>query len=197
MAINVRSLAEFHRSVGHALTRWQLVETGLYLVTHCLLGTDHQRSALVFFHIESARTKVSVTDKLCKLCLPPKTYQKHWRPIKTEIGKAVDIRNALAHFDVSFIDLDELRRTTKREPLTKHPIMLTPNSHDISALRDDGTFKGLYVETLQKTAEWFHRLALDLNQFVPAHIPDWQQQAASLPPETRHLLETIQSGKSP
>lgn len=195
MEIGLNHIKEMHRSVGHALTHWQYVETGLYLVTHCLLDIKHDLASTVFFHIESARSKVSLTDKLCKRCLKQSTYQNKWVPLKKDIGHAVDIRNALAHFDLSGIDPKKVKR--KDGSRTAYPLVLTPNSHDESAVQSDGGIKALYVEDLHETSEWFRTLARGLLAFVPAHIPDWQRRTASLPLKTRRLIETIRSDLTP
>ncbi len=194
MVHKLKFVSEFHRAVGHALTKWQYVETGLYILSHCLMGTKHQHSSTVFFHIESARSKLSLTDKLCKLELQPDLYQRHWRPLKKDINAANDIRNGLAHFDTAFIDPDELKRSTGE--VTAYPIMLCPNSHDATAT-PDGNVRALFVETLHETADEFHALAQRLLEFVPAHIPDWQQRTESLPQETRQLLASIGSENPP
>lgn len=186
MRIDLDHIKEMHRSIGHALAHWQYVETGLYLVTHCLLDTKHELSSIMFFHIESARSKLSVTDKLCKQCFKQSTYQRHWLPLKKDINPAIDIRNALAHFDVSGVDPAKTKR--KSGAPTAFPLMLTPNSHDESAVRSDGSVKALYVEDLHETSAWFRSQARGLLEFVSTHIPDWQPRTASLPPETQRLI---------
>lgn len=193
MVHKLKFVSEFHRAVGHALTRWQYVETGLYILSHCLMGTKHQHSSTVFFHIESARSKLSLTDKLCKLELSQDAYQRHWRPLKKDINAANDVRNGLAHFDVAFLDPDEIKNTGQT---TAYPIMLCPNSHDETA-SPDGRSKALFVETLQKTAVEFHELTQRLLEFVPAHIPDWQLRTKSLPQETQQILASIGSANPP
>lgn len=185
-----------HCSIGHALAHWQYVETGLYLVTHCILEARHDLSSTVFFHIESARSKVSLTDKLCARTLPQDTYQRHWLPLKKEVNQAVDIRNALAHFDLHGIaDLSQTKR--KDGNSTKYPLMLSANSHDESSVRPDGTIKALYVEDLHETSQWYRKLAQRLLAFPPKRIPGWQQRAASLPPETQRLMAAIRSETNP
>lgn len=179
-----------HRAIGKAITRWQYVETSLYIVTHCMLRTDAARSSAMFFHIESARSKVSVTDKLCRIGLKQDTYQRHWRPIKTDVGKAVDFRNALAHFDLTLLDPDAVVRG--EFGATAHPIALVPNSHAPASLNGDDV-KGLHLEQVQELSDLFHDLTVSLVEFVPHHIPDWRQLAASLPPETQRLLANRQS----
>lgn len=195
MRIGLDHIKEMHRSVGHALAHWQYVETGLYLGTHCLLDTKHELSSTVFFHIESARSKISLTDKLCRRCLKQATYQRHWMPLKKEINEAVEIRNALAHFDLSGIDPAKTKR--KNGEPSALPLILTPNSHDESAVRPDGGVKALYVEDLHETSAWYRKLAQSLLAFPPKHIPDWQPRTASLPPATRRLMAAIQSETTP
>jgi len=195
MTATLSDIKEFHRSVGHALAHWQYVETGLYVTFHAMLEAKHELSAAVFFHIESARSKVSLTNKLCQSCLAPDTYQRHWLPIKKEANAAVDIRNALAHFELQGIDPATFRSSTGKT--TKCPIILSPNAHDESAVANDGNVKALFLEYIHGSSAWCRQIARDLLGFVAPHVPDWQQRSTSLPPRTRHLIAAIQSDLSP
>lgn len=195
MTATLSDVKEFHRSIGHALAHWQYVETGLYITFHCLLEAKHELSSTVFFHIESARSKISITDKICKACLAQNTYQRHWLPIKKDANAAVDIRNALAHFELQRIDPSTFRSSTGKT--TTCPIILSPNAHNESAVQDDGSVKALFLEDLHETSQWFRQIALDLLGLVAAHVPDWPQRATGLPPATRRLIAAIQSETTP
>lgn len=191
-SIPATAIEEMHRAIGKAITRWQYVETSLYIVTHCMLRTDAARSSAVFFHIESARSKLGVTDKLCRIGLKQDTYQRHWRPIMADVGKAVHFRNALAHFDLTLLEPAAVARG--EFGVTVHPIALVPNSHAPASL--NGDVKGLHLEQVQDLSDLFYDLTIALVEFVPRHLPDWQKLAASLPPETQQLLANRQSRAS-
>lgn len=195
MTASLSDIKEFHRSIGHALAHWQYVETGLYITFHCLLEARHELSSAVFFHIESARSTVSITNKLCKACLKQDTYQRHWLPIKKDANSAVDIRNALAHFELQGVNVQTFKSSTGRT--TASPIILSPNTHDESASLDDGSVKALFLEDLHETSTWFRQIARDLLVFVATQVPDWQQRSTSLPPATRRLIAAIQSDTIP
>jgi hypothetical protein len=59
-----KAAEEMYRALGKALTRWQYIETGLYLIAHCLMETEHQVSSLAFFQIKSAENKLAFVDRL-------------------------------------------------------------------------------------------------------------------------------------
>jgi hypothetical protein len=189
MTATPQQFDELHRALGQALVKWQHVETGLYIVTHCLLETKHELSSTVFFHIQSTVSKLSLADKLCKGCITQDDYQNHWRPMKKEIGAATEIRNGLAHFDLSVTDTSQLKRKTA------YPLILSPNLYDESAKGQNGQVKALFVEDIQQTATWFQKLAQQLVEFVPACIPQWENRTTTLPQEIQRLLVTVQSGK--
>lgn len=180
-----------HLHVGRAITRWQYVETGLYIVAHCMLDTGHREASIAFFHVDSARSKVSLTDKLCRAVLPQATYQSAWLPLKKNINAAVDIRNGLAHFDVMLLPPEAMPDLKGQ---TEYPIALTINSH---APTDGTDIKALFSEQVREASEEFRRLAEALLRFVPDHIPDWQRRAARLPQETLQVLLNHESKATP
>lgn len=194
MSHTLADTTEMNRSLGQALAVWQHVETSLYVLAHCLIGTDHKTSSILFFHIESARAKVSLTNKLCELSLEQSAYQRHWIPIKKDLNAAVDIRNALAHFEISAIDPRQTRR--KDGSQSKCPLILSSNAHDEGSVRD-GTVKCLFVEDLHETTTWYKKLSREILILVANHVPDWQQRSATLPQNTRRLIAIIQSEPAP
>lgn len=176
-------MKEFHRAIGFALTRWQHVEYGLYYIVHCLLGTSSAKSAIVFFMIRSAETKLSLADQLCRSSLSKEAISD-WKKTKREIGDLSKMRNALAHFDVMLLDQAELDRSLVG--LTRHPVCLTPNFHDPSAQAEQ--VRCLYQEQILELAEEFQEAACLLMDFLIDHVPDWQSHIETLQPEARALL---------
>lgn len=191
MIANNPHFRELHRALGHALARWQHVESAMYVVAHCLMETRHDIASAVFFHIESARSKLNLTNKLCKIGLAQDAYQRHWVPLKKQLGDAIEVRNALAHFDTAALDPKAL--TGEQAIETAYPVILSPNFIDDSAVAANGV-KSLRVEDIQEAAAEFLQLARALLELAALQIPDWPQRSRSLPPELQHLLSSIQSG---
>lgn len=169
---------EFHRALGHAITSWQHVETGLYTVLHCCLGTKHEHTSLVFFHIQSADSKVLLVERLCKVELEPKVFTAHWKPLKKSLDNDIKLRNALAHFEMA-----PLRAAPRG---TEFPIALMPHALDVGRQKD-GSYPALYVEQLHTIADEYHLRARELEDFARRHLPGWPQHAGTLPPELRRL----------
>ena len=130
--------AEFQAKLGRALTRWQYVETGLFVLAHALMETRYEVSSTVFFHIKSAENKLSLVDKLCRLNLSQQVWQGEWRDLRKELSAHIDIRNALAHFEVMFVDRPVSTGGTWIE------LGLVTHHLDIYSARG-GTDKGLYL----------------------------------------------------
>lgn len=82
---------EMHRSLGNALTRWQYVETGLYIVAHCLMETEYQVSSLAFFQIKSAENKLAFVDRLLHAKVGQSRRVHFWKPIREEIRGSVSV----------------------------------------------------------------------------------------------------------
>jgi hypothetical protein len=166
-----------HKALGKALAHWQMVETALYVLAHCLMGTSREMSSIAFFHNTSLQHRLTLIDKLCFEKIKQRAYGGAWKKdLRKMIDDAIDIRNALAHFELSGIRLDKL---PDPKP-TKFPIVLLPNGLDVVAYRS-GAGKGLYVEQLEEAAAEFTQLANKIGAFIAAHVADWQKHVASLP----------------
>lgn len=175
-----------HTAIGRALARWQYIETGLYLIAHGLLGSSHKASSITFFHIKSAEAKLALVDKLILAFMPQRVFASEWKAIRGDVNDALGIRNAIAHFELIAFD------PQRRPKGTKFDFALTPHHLDTNAGRS-GTVKTLFVENLDKAADGYLMVARDLLRFVVQHVPNWQQQEASLPPDLQQVLETIRS----
>ncbi len=184
------ALAEMERAIGHAMARWQMVETALYVLAHCLMGTTREVSSIAFFHIKSAESKFGFVDKLCANRLPQAAYQSKWIPLRKESHELVRGRNALAHFEVNWVDADEAKGKSL------FPIALNTHHLDTHATRD-GKADGLYVEGVLQCAEAFADYAKRLIAFAGSNVPDWQRSVESLPPNLQQFLELIRKKASP
>jgi hypothetical protein len=97
------ALRRLKEAIGEALMRWQHVETALFLIAHGLMGPDYEINSITFFHIKSAESKVSLTDKLIIHCCNKQICASRWKPIKREIENLITFRNGLAHFEGFFV----------------------------------------------------------------------------------------------
>jgi hypothetical protein len=180
------AVAEMERAIGHAMARWQMVETALYVLAHCLMGTTREVSSIAFFHIKSAESKFGFVDKLCLNGLPKSVYQRKWTVLRKESDDLIRGRNALAHFEMSWVETGEAKSKSK------FPIALHTHHLNTHATRH-GKAQGMYVETVLEGAEAFEVYAKQLIQFAAAEIPDWPQRVALLPPNLRRFLESIRN----
>jgi hypothetical protein len=171
-------LQQLHYLVGRALTNWQNVETGMYVTFHCCLGSPHDRSAAAFFHIQSADSKLSLTDRLCSMEADQTLYAQQWKPLHKQLKEDVLARNALAHFEVN--------RLAYVPKGTKHPIALTP--HILAPVYStDKHVRALYLENLNAIGNAYSKRAVALVAFAQK-LPHWPQQSSILPPELRQAL---------
>jgi hypothetical protein len=183
--------AELHRALGHALTNWQYVETGMFVLAHAMLGTDYPRTSAVFFHIQSASSKLQLIDKLLRLEFDDKWIKDNWQKgIRNEITRTIDVRNGLAHFEAVLLNPKDSAE------MTKFPAAIMPHRLDVLAERD-GQIKGLFVETLHETAEACLRTARRQIVFGSTSLPRWTPQLERLPPDLRRVLEEIRTSPEP
>lgn len=141
--------AQLYQALGLALTRWQHIETAMYLGAFFLMKTDHKACATAFFHIKSAESKFSLVEKLIGQAISQHERQIYWKPLSKEISDIIDFRNALAHFEVFFLTDYELK---KINPQTKYRYALAPHHLDPSHSRG-GSVKLLSVEQMRTNAD--------------------------------------------
>jgi hypothetical protein len=150
------------------------------------MGTSHKISSLAFFHQTSLQNRLTLIDKLCLHTLKQRAYGRHWPDLRKEIKDAIDIRNGLAHFELSGFLVDRL---PDPKP-TKFPIALSPNKLDVAAYHS-GSGKGLYLEQIEEAAAEFTKLADQIGAFIGAHVPHWQRHVESLPRSLQQNLGKI------
>ena len=115
--------------------------------------------------------------------------QEKWKPVRKDIENCIDLRNALAHFELSLFDPSMMATQVKGK--TDYPVCISPHHLDVRSLRN-GTVKGLFVESLQEIAETYRKMPFRILGFARVHVPDWMQQVARLPPHSQQALETIE-----
>jgi hypothetical protein len=137
--------AEMYRALGTALTRWQYIETGLYIIAHGLMGTDHYVSSLAFFQIQSAPHKLELVDRLISAKLTEEKKEL-WTSIRKEIRAAIDFRNTLAHFEIFVLDKKHMK---EMKPPTKYPVAISYHHLDAYKRNNKTNIKALSVEVIK------------------------------------------------
>jgi hypothetical protein len=181
--IDPNTLEAAHKAIGKALANWQHVETALYMLVHCLLGTSHANSSIVFFHIKSAENKVQLVDRLCYEHLSQRAYASTWKNIRTDLANLIDLRNGIAHFELTGIDLARMKEPRP----TQFPVAISSHHLDVAAHRN-GTARGLYLEPLEAVAAEFIAMTNRIAQFVVDHVPHWRHHVARLPHSLQQAL---------
>jgi hypothetical protein len=188
-----KAAEEMYRALGKALTRWQYIETGLYLIAHCLMETGHQVSSLAFFQIKSAETKLAFVDRLIFAKLTQHERTKYWEPIRKDIGKAIDFRNHLAHFEIFYLDEKHMSEVS---PPTKYPVVLSYHHLDQHNRRGE-LVKSIAVEGIEHNSEALMTMTYALIYFVLDHVPHLERGAASLPPHLQQYLDSFRRTTRP
>ena len=163
--------ASIYEALGLALSNWQHVETSLYHIVHCALGTSDDKSSIVFFHIRSPSAKVALAVALLGQVFEKGYLEAHWKPLAADLYDALTARNHLAHFELQQLThWDSERRVVVRlEPALTEPF------HDIST-HQQALVKSYDREALEKTAVEFIRVSRELlnfarNHFHPSALP--------------------------
>ena len=185
---------EMHRVLGKALVRWQYVETGLYIIAHCLMGTEHQISSLAFFQITSAQNKLSFVDRLIFAKLDQRRRVSFWYPLREEISDAIAFRNSLAYFEIFSLDKKHM---AAMKPPTKYPAALSSHHLDEHKKRHGGSIKALSVEIINHNSEELREIAYALIYFAIDHVPNLKSAEESFPPNLRQYLDSFRKTARP
>lgn len=174
---------ELQKQLGKALLRFQHVETGMFQIAHCLMGTTYEISSLVFFHSKSAENKLALLQRLIDHKLKQHTRTAHWKPLLGEINDAIQFRNAISHFEIIMVDGKQM------VPPSNYDYAISDHHHDGFARRS-GNIRGLSVESIEEHSEKTRALALKLVYFIFDHVPGAAAAVATFPEDTRrHLAE--------
>ena len=183
LEIKAETAAEFDKALGSALAQWQHIEAALYTLAHCLMEAPHEVSSIAFFHVKSAESRIGLVDKLCEHRLAQETYQQKWVPVRKQVAHLIEVRNAIAHFEMAWLDADFAKGKTK------FPIIISSHHLDVHANRHGA--KTLYIENLWQADHGFHECAKLIWEFVVGSVPHWRQRAALLPPNLLLVLDSV------
>ncbi len=181
------------RAIGQSLARWQYIETGLFLIAFTILDTTAKNCSLTFFAIKSAENKLALVDRLAFAHLSQWTHNKYWKPISKNISDYIPFRNSMAHFEVSYIKDEVMKKIT---PPTSCRCILTPHHLDEHAARG-GNIKSFSVEAMDKNSEAIREIAYSIVYFVIDHFPRLEQQQEALPPNLKQWLDQFRKGPRP
>lgn len=155
--------------LGMGLARWQHVESALFLVTHYAMQVEFEQSSKKFFGERTAGPKLKFADEHLKSRLHKEAYNNVWLKLKGEIEEIIKFRNALAHFEVSFLpSLDAYANKTE------FPVLVSPHHNDIGAAKN-GWVECLFIEEIEANAaemsDMTYRLIYFLLDYLPAAAP--------------------------
>jgi hypothetical protein len=175
--------APFYRAIGRAMSRWQHVEAGMFLVAHAIMGTEFKYTSTMFFLINSADLKLRLVDGFCKLYFDEVQYKTLWQPLAKNIKLAIKFRNGVAHFEPNFV--------TDRSYLEpdEPPLVMSPHHLDLSK-KESPTAAS--TNRMNQAAEEFLLLANNLFELVARHIPPARINMTDLPVALASMLTARQ-----
>lgn len=180
-----QTAAPFYHALGRAIAHWQNVEAGLFVLAHAILGADYRYSSLVFFHIQSADSKLQLIDRLCREKFSPQIVEREWKPLYRDLITGKNFRNSLAHFEANWVfDLSQFR---PGDP----PIVLAPHHLDTTRIKNE-TVKGATTADLANAASEYTDFSRRLFYFVCRHFPLETLRATHLPLQLMQSLEKFQ-----
>jgi hypothetical protein len=179
---------QFYAATGKAMTRWQYVESGLFMVMHAVLGIDDAKfSGVIFFQAQSAGRKIELVDELCKTRLTGDVLSE-WSAICTDVKAGLPFRNAMAHWEVNFIERTDY--LAAGEP----PIALARHHLDPKGDGDDRT---ITTNTAIEVADEYLTLAKRLFSFVATRFSTDKLRQTKLPPMLLEKLEGFARNPEP
>lgn len=92
-------LPTIYEALGRTIAQWQHVETALYHIAHCALGTTDELSSLVFYRTQGARARIDLVSDMLQECRPS-AHGMQWLPLRKRLNEAVEASNRLAHFEM-------------------------------------------------------------------------------------------------
>jgi hypothetical protein len=180
-----QELVPFYSAVGKAITRWQSVESGLFVVMHAILGIDSKLSSVIFFQFQGAGAKIALVDRLCETHLTSDALAE-WNELLKDVKAGLPFRNAIAHWETNIVSDPSL------VALGEPPVALSRHHLDI---RSEGDPKSVNTGTAIAVAEEYLLLARRLLGFVVAHFSVDKLRETNLQPRLLEYLEKI--AKSP
>jgi hypothetical protein len=164
--------APFYRAIGRAMSRWQHVEAGMFLLAHAILGTEFKYTSTTFFLINSADLKLRLVNGLCQLYFDEHRFKTNWQPIAKDIKSAIKFRNGIAHFEPNFV--------TDRSYLDpdEPPIVLSPHHLDLARRKSSDAAS---TNRMNQAAEEFLHIANALIDLIASEIPPERINMTDLP----------------
>lgn len=151
---------QFYHALGHAISRWSLVEIALARIFAYFVAKDGQSpGANAAFHSAiNFNVKLDMTDAAAQWALFVEASNRDdWKTLKNRLGRKSKKRNELAHFMV----------TTCIPPDDQgFSVHLEPSLGDMNAfLEYHGDPPKLNLNDVRQRAESFKKLAGDLGSF--------------------------------
>ena len=155
--------------LGMAITRWQHIDSALFLITHFAMQLSFDQSSRKFFDKRTAGRKLKLVDEVLKTRLHKDAYKDVWLKLKGEVKAVIKFRNGLAHFEVSFLPtLDSYADKTK------YPVLISPHHNEMGAIKN-GFVECLFIEEIETNAvemvDMTYRLIYFLLDFLPTAAP--------------------------
>jgi hypothetical protein len=180
-------LAPFYQAIGLAITRWQYVESSLFVLMHGVLGVDSKLSRLIFFQAQGAAPKIEMMDRLCRAHFGEAVISE-WDQIHKDIRDALPLRNAIAHWEMNIVtDPSYLDRG---EP----PIVLSRQHMDFRSI---GDMRAISTQTATKIAEEFLFLSRQLIHFTASQFPIEKFRATNADPRIIEILTRSKQNQAP
>jgi hypothetical protein len=187
MVFDPKSTDPFFAAFGRAMARWQDIETGLYILIHALLGTEPRVTSILFFHINSAKTKLSLCDRLCAEKLK-ESMKKDWRSLSKQVTEALESRNKLAHFEMSWIipgaEIPDL-------PHDDPPMLFGPHHLDFFTWEKKNGV-AFSKKDFEDFSDIWKKLVIDLFEFTLLNFPLETLYPTKLPPSLAYSLANIE-----
>ena len=175
--------APLYHAMGQTLTRWQFVETGMFLLAHAIMGTDYKYSSTAFFRLKGADMKLQFLDELCERHFG---NSEEWRTLRKQLRETIKFRNTLAHFEISYVG------DRKYVPAGDPPVVLTPHHMDLSAF-DKPLVQAVNLSEMKQVGENCRALSHELISMVRRHFSLEKLLATHLPPRWQQFLATGQT----
>ena len=175
--------APLYHALGLTLTRWQFVETGMFILAHAIIGADYKYSSRAFFRFRNADAKLQFLNDLCEAHFPETVLKAEWKLLHNRLKDSIRFRNYLAHFEVSYV------RDRKYLPPDDPPVILVAHHMDEKA-RDKPLVRVVNLTELNTWGENYRALARALILFTKRHFSLEKLRATHLPPAWLHFLAT-------
>jgi hypothetical protein len=83
--------------VGYAISRWAHVDRTLFDFCRFALGTNEEKTAIVFYRSQSIGDHLALTDALMLAAQLQDHHLAQWKRIRGKIDKLLPFRNDIAH----------------------------------------------------------------------------------------------------